>query len=217
MKRLLDVIVSLLILTLFSVIIAGTAIVVRWKLGAPIIYTQERIGYQGKPFRIFKFRTMTNELDYEGELLPDEMRMTKVGKWIRKMSLDEFPQLINVLKGEMSLIGPRPLLSRYLPYYTEQEAKRHHVRPGITGYAQVHGRNYVNWKRRFELDVHYVENQSFWLDLAIIFKTIKLVLKREDIEDVPGQSMLDFDVERKLELQKNEPAEGGQVHDYSYL
>ncbi|MDQ6600117.1 sugar transferase [Bacillus salipaludis] len=198
MKRLFDIFVSLLLLCLFSPIILGVAIVVRLKLGSPILFKQKRVGYQERIFTLFKFRTMTNEKDEAGNDLPDSIRLTKVGLLIRRLSMDELPQLLNVLKGDMSLVGPRPLLVRYLPYYSQEERKRHTVRPGITGYAQVEGRNELDWNTRLALDVNYIENHSFLLDLKIILKTISKTLKREGIANVPDQQMLDFDVERQI-------------------
>ncbi|MEC1526142.1 sugar transferase [Neobacillus niacini] len=198
MKRLFDIVAGLLLLCLFCPIMLGVAILVRLKLGSPILFKQERVGYHEGIFTLYKFRTMTNQKDEAGNDLPDSIRLTKVGLWLRRMSLDELPQLLNVVKGDMSLVGPRPLLVRYLPYYTPVEGKRHSVRPGITGYAQVEGRNQLDWTSRLKLDVTYVENLSFLLDLRIIFKTISKTLKREGIADVPDQQMLDFDVERRM-------------------
>lgn len=197
MKRLFDLVAGLLLLCLFSPIMLGVAIVVSVKLGNPILYKQKRIGYQERTFTVFKFRTMTNEKDEFGNDLPDTIRLTKVGLLLRRLSLDELPQLLNVVKGDMSLVGPRPLLVRYLPYYSAEERKRHNVRPGITGYAQVKGRNMLDWNSRLKLDVEYVENRSFLLDLKIILKTVSKTLKRDGIADVPDQQMLDFDVERR--------------------
>lgn len=182
MKRLFDigcVIVMLILLSLFIVIIA---ILVRINLGSPIIFKQIRPGKHGKPFSLYKFRTMTDERDENGFLLPDELRLTSFGKFLRKYSLDEFPQLLNVLKGDISLVGPRPLLMDYLPLYTEEQAKRHLVKPGITGWAQVNGRNSISWEEKFKLDVWYVENQSFLLDIKILFLTIKKVINSEGIK-----------------------------------
>jgi lipopolysaccharide/colanic/teichoic acid biosynthesis glycosyltransferase len=198
MKRLFDIFAGLLLLCLFSPIMLGVAIVVRVKLGSPILFKQKRVGYHEQIFTLFKFRTMTNEKDETGNDLPDSIRLTKVGLMIRRLSLDELPQLLNVVKGDMSLVGPRPLLVRYLPYYSLEERKRHSVRPGITGYAQVEGRNQLDWNSRLGLDVKYVENMSFGLDLRIIFKTISKTLKRDGIANVPDQQMLDFDVERRM-------------------
>lgn len=198
MKRLFDILAGVLLLCLFSPIMLGVAIVVRVKLGSPILFKQKRVGYHEQIFILYKFRTMTNEKDEAGNDLPDSIRLTKVGLMIRRLSLDELPQLLNVVKGDMSLVGPRPLLVRYLPHYSLEERKRHTVRPGITGYAQVEGRNQLDWNSRLTLDVKYVENLTFLLDLKIIFKTLSKTLKREGIADVPDQQMLDFDVERRM-------------------
>ncbi|WP_419955804.1 sugar transferase [Neobacillus niacini] len=198
MKRLFDIVAGLLLLCIFCPIMLGVAILVKVKLGSPILFKQERVGYHEGIFTLYKFRTMTNQKDEAGNDLPDSIRLTKVGLLLRRMSMDELPQLLNVVKGDMSLVGPRPLLVRYLPYYTSVERKRHSVRPGITGYAQVEGRNQLDWTSRLKLDVTYVENLSFLLDLRIIFKTISKTLKREGIADVPDQQMLDFDVERRM-------------------
>ena len=163
--------------------------------GAGAFFTQPRPGKNGKIFKVIKFKSMTDERDADGNLLPDAQRLTKVGRFVRSTSIDELPQLINVLKGDMAFIGPRPLLVKYLPYYTERESLRHTVRSGITGWAQVHGRNHVLWEERFEYDVYYVENLSLILDVKIIFTTIKNVLKRKDIEVAPN--LMDFDEYRR--------------------
>ncbi|MFK3960792.1 sugar transferase [Pseudalkalibacillus hwajinpoensis] len=201
MKRLLDIVLSILALLLLSGIIFITIIFIRVKLGTPILFKQERIGYKENRFTIYKFRTMSNETDNTGNLLPDTKRLTPFGKWLRRLSIDEIPQLLNVLKGDMSIVGPRPLLPRYLPYYTMEERKRHHVRPGITGLAQITGRNLLGWDQRLAVDVEYVENQTFLLDMKIIFLTVVKVLHRADVVDDPGEHMLDFDHERKLNPQ----------------
>lgn len=166
------------------------ALLVKIKLGSPIIFKQKRPGLYGKPFYVYKFRTMTDEKDENGKLLPDEVRLTKTGKIIRKLSLDELPQLFNVLKGELSLVGPRPLLMEYLPLYTTEQARRHEVKPGITGWAQVNGRNAISWEEKFALDVWYVDNQSFWLDMKILFMTVIKVFKREGISQ-EGQATIE--------------------------
>lgn len=198
MKRLFDIVAGLLLVCVFSPIMLGVAILVRMKLGSPVLFKQERAGFHERIFTLYKFRTMTNQKDEAGNDLPDSIRLTKVGLLLRRLSMDELPQLLNVVKGDMSLVGPRPLLVRYLPYYTLEERKRHSVRPGITGYAQVEGRNKLDWSSRLKLDVTYVENPSFLFDLRIIVKTISKTLKREGIADVPDQQMLDFDVERRM-------------------
>lgn len=180
-KRILDIFFAIIFLILFSVIILMTALIVRVKLGSPVIFKQKRPGLNGKPFYLYKFRTMTNDRDQAGNLLPDHQRLTKTGKTIRKLSLDELPQLFNVLKGELSLVGPRPLLMEYLPLYSKEQARRHEVKPGITGWAQVNGRNAISWDERFNLDVWYVDNQSFLLDLKIIGLTFIKVIKRDGV------------------------------------
>lgn len=181
LKRTLDITVSFSALIVSAPVILGTAIVINKKIGKPIFFKQTRPGKDEKPFEILKFRTMTDERDLNGELLPDKDRMTKTGDFIRKTSIDELLQLINVLKGDLSLVGPRPLLMDYLPLYTEEQRKRHLVKPGITGWAQVNGRNTISWEEKFKLDVWYVENQSFKLDMFILYKTIMNVIKRKDI------------------------------------
>ena len=191
-KRCFDFIVALLALILVSIFLLITAIVVRFKLGSPVIFKQKRPGLHGKPFYVYKFRTMTEERDEKGELLPDHVRLTNVGKFIRKLSLDELPQLFNVLKGDISLVGPRPLLMEYLPLYTRQQARRHDVKPGITGWAQVNGRNAISWEDKFKLDVWYVDNCSFWLDIKILFLTVLKVFKSEGINQDGQATMTKF-------------------------
>ncbi|MFP3123375.1 sugar transferase [Ectobacillus funiculus] len=181
MKRLFDLITSLLFLVLLLPITIIVAIFVRIKLGSPIIFKQQRPGLHGKPFYLYKFRTMTDAKGPNGKLLPDHIRLTSFGKFLRKCSLDEVPQLINVVKGDISLVGPRPLLMEYLPLYSKEQAKRHDVRPGITGWAQVNGRNSISWDEKFKLDVWYVKNQSFLLDMKILFLTVIKVFKSEGI------------------------------------
>lgn len=201
-KRLLDIVGALLMLILLFPVLLAIAILIKIKLGSPVIFKQQRAGLYGKPFYLYKFRTMTDERDENGELLPDHLRLTPFGQFLRKFSLDELPQLYNILKGDMSFVGPRPLLMKYLPYYTDREKKRHNVRPGITGLAQVSGRNNLGWDERLELDVKYVENYSFWLDLKIIFLTIKKVLKSEDVVIDPRSTMKDLDEERSMRQEK---------------
>lgn len=181
-KRLLDIVISFTALVILSPIMLVLAILVRCKLGAPVIFHQERPGYHEKIFKLCKFRSMTDERDEKGNLLPDSVRLTKFGRILRATSLDELPELWNILKGDMSLIGPRPLLVSYLPYYTEEERLRHTVRPGLTGLAQVRGRNLLDWDKRFATDVEYVRNLTFAMDAKIFFLTIKKVFVREDIE-----------------------------------
>ena len=181
MKRLFDFLVALCaILTLLPVIIV-VAVLIRFKLGSPILFTQDRPGLNGKVFKMMKFRSMLDGKDKQGNLLPDDQRMTKFGLFLRSTSLDELPGLFNVLKGDMSLVGPRPLLVQYLPLYSSEQARRHNVRPGITGWAQVNGRNEISWEQKFKLDVWYVDNQSFLLDSRILLRTVKKVFGREGI------------------------------------
>ena len=195
-KRMLDFILSLIALIILSPILLIVAILVRIKLGNPIIFKQQRPGKDEKIFTLYKFRTMTDKKDENGNLLPDSERLTNFGKLLRSTSLDELPELINILKGDMAIVGPRPLLVKYLPYYTEEEKHRHDVRPGLTGLAQICGRNNLDWNERFEMDLKYVNSISFKEDLIIIFKTISSVLKHNDIE-VPIESH-DLDAIRKI-------------------
>ena len=192
-KRLLDVVLSGVALVLLSPVYLVLAILIRMKLGSPVIFHQERPGKDGKIFKVIKFKTMTDERDADGNLLPDADRLTKVGRFVRSTSIDELPQLINVLKGEMSLIGPRPLLPQYLPLYSPEQARRHEVRPGITGWAQCHGRNAITWTEKFKLDVWYVDNISLLTDIKVIFITVIKVLKRSDINMSANDTMEDFD------------------------
>ncbi|MGE8498726.1 MAG: sugar transferase [Pseudomonas sp.] len=181
MKRFVDIALALLgLIVLFPVILA-VAVGIRRQLGAPVIFFQVRPGMEGKPFKMVKFRTMIDAIDTNGALLPDSQRMTRFGSFLRSSSLDELPELWNVLKGEMSLVGPRPLLMEYLPLYDAYQYRRHEVRPGITGWAQINGRNALSWDEKFELDVWYVENRSFWLDMKILLLTVKKVLVRDGI------------------------------------
>ena len=180
-KRLLDILFSIFGLILLSPILIFVAILIRIYLGSPVFFTQIRPGLNGKPFKMIKFRTMKDSVDKNGEPLPDSERLTRFGKILRATSLDELPELWNVLKGDMSLVGPRPLLMEYLPLYNTRQATRHNVRPGITGWAQINGRNAISWEEKFELDVWYVENQSLWLDIKILFLTIKKVIIKEGI------------------------------------
>lgn len=192
MKRIFDIILSCLILLFASPLFVLTYILVIANMGKPAIFKQVRPGYHGKAFNIYKFRTMLNTTDVNGNLLPNEERRHPVGNLIRKTSLDELPQLINVVKGDISLVGPRPLLMDYLPLYNEFQRKRMNVKPGITGWAQINGRNAISWEKKFELDVWYVENQSFKLDMFILYKTIQNVVKRKDINASDSISMTKF-------------------------
>ncbi len=191
-KRCLDLLITIPILTLGFPLFLILGILIRMQLGSPIIFTQERPGWHGKPFIMYKFRTMTDARDAAGELLPDDDRFTKFGKLIRSTSLDELPELLNVLKGDMSLVGPRPLLMRYLSRYSAEQARRHEVRPGITGWAQVNGRNAISWEKKFQLDVWYVDNYNPLLDLKILFLTVKKVLIREGISQTDHPTMREF-------------------------
>lgn len=181
LKRLFDIAASASALLLLSPVLLIVIVLVRRKLGSPVFFTQVRPGMHGKPFKMVKFRTMTDERDEQGELLPDAVRLTQFGQFLRSTSLDELPELWNVLKGDMSLVGPRPLLMEYLPLYNAEQKRRHEVRPGITGWAQINGRNAVDWPERFKLDVWYVDNRSLWLDIKVLFLTVKKVLVREGI------------------------------------
>lgn len=182
LKRFIDFgVAAIMIMIFWPVILAVAILLMLANKGTNIFFFQERPGYKGRIFKVIKFKTMTDERDADGNLLPDEQRMTKTGSFIRSTSLDELPQLFNVLKGDMSLVGPRPLLPEYLPLYNKEQARRHDVRPGITGWAQVNGRNDISWKKKFELDVWYVDHCSFMLDMKILFLTVKKVLVREGV------------------------------------
>ncbi len=202
-KRCLDFMLSLCGIIVLSPILAVLAVLVRAKLGSPVLFHQERPGRHEKIFKLYKFRSMTDEKDADGNLLPDEVRLTKFGKLLRSTSLDELPELFNILKGDMSLIGPRPLLVRYLPYYTKEERHRHDVRPGLTGLAQVNGRNALGWEDRFQYDLDYVNHISFGLDLKIIGMTVGKVLKRSGTLSGADQTVADFDVYRREQREKN--------------
>lgn len=201
LKRFLDIVISLTALIILSPVLLIVAILVRTKLGSPVIFHQNRPGYHEKIFGLCKFRSMTDEKDEDGNLLPDEVRLTNFGKALRATSLDELPELWNILKGDMSLIGPRPLLVSYLPYYTKEEQLRHTVRPGLTGWAQVNGRNHVDWDKRIALDVEYVKNMSFAMDLKIFFLTVKKVFVRENIEVDTNKAEGNFAEIRKARLE----------------
>ncbi len=188
LKRLFDLLFTIPGLLILSPVFISLAVLVRIFLGAPIIFSQARPGFLGKPFTLYKFRSMTDTRDKAGKLLPDEERLTKFGRFLRSTSLDELPELVNVLKGEMSLVGPRPLLMQYLPRYTPDQARRHHVLPGLTGWAQINGRNALTWEQKFALDVWYVEHWSIGLDIKILLLTVRKVLAREGIEP-PDQAI----------------------------
>jgi sugar transferase EpsL len=189
-KRVLDLTFVIPALLLLTPVLVGVGVLVCLKLGRPIFFRQQRPGLNGKPFTLLKFRTMTTEHDGQGNLLPDTKRLTPFGQFLRNTSLDELPELFNVLKGDMSLVGPRPLLMQYLDRYTPEQRRRHKVTPGITGWAQVNGRNAITWEQKFKLDVWYVDNQSLWLDMKIIALTTWRILKREGINQ-PGQATAD--------------------------
>lgn len=180
-KRFFDIVLSLLALIILSPVLLIVAILVRINLGRPVIFCQDRPGKDEKIFRLYKFRSMTDERDENGELLPDAVRLTKFGRLLRSTSLDELPELWNILKGDMSIVGPRPLLVSYLPYYTEEERRRHDVRPGLTGFAQINGRNACSWEQKFAYDLEYVERYTFVMDVSIIFRTVLKVVKRSNV------------------------------------
>ncbi|ORJ55877.1 sugar transferase [Geothermobacter hydrogeniphilus] len=192
MKRAFDLLLTIPGVLAILPIILLVGVLVRKKLGSPILFRQTRPGLHGKPFIMYKFRTMTDERDADGNLLSDEKRLTRFGRFLRSTSLDEFPALLNVLKGEMSLVGPRPLLMEYLDRYTPEQARRHEVRPGITGWAQVNGRNAISWEQKFEYDVWYVDNRSLWLDIKILWMTFAKVFKREGISQEGEATMSKF-------------------------
>lgn len=192
MKRTFDLVVALLVIILLWPVIGVLALLVRLNLGVPVLFRQQRPGLHAKPFYIYKFRTMLLTCDEHGELLPDEWRVTRFGSFLRRFSLDELPQLFNVLKGDLSLVGPRPLLMEYLPLYNEEQARRHLVKPGITGWAQVNGRNAISWEDKFKYDIWYVDHHSFWLDLKILWLTMKKVVHSEGISQKGNVTMEKF-------------------------
>ena len=192
LKRVLDIAIASSALVLLSPVYVLVAYKVRKNLGSPVLFRQVRPGLNGKPFEMIKFRSMKDALDLDGNPLPDSERLTPFGKMLRATSLDEMPELWNVIKGDMSIVGPRPLLMEYLPLYNQEQAKRHNVRPGITGYAQVNGRNAISWEKKFELDTWYVENQSLWLDFKIMLKTVKKVIAKDDISAEGEATMTKF-------------------------
>lgn len=203
-KRAIDILLSLLVLIPFCWLFGILAIVIRIKLGSPVIFHQDRPGLHGKVFHLYKFRSMTDERDEKGELLPDEQRLTDFGKKLRSTSLDELPEFINILKGDMSLIGPRPLLVRYLPYYTKEEFHRHDVRPGLTGLAQINGRNDLIWEERFKYDLEYVNHLSFAMDCKVVFQTVGKVLKRSGTLSGGAQTVADLDAYRRGQIDRGE-------------
>ncbi|MDF2446266.1 MAG: putative sugar transferase [Moraxellaceae bacterium] len=201
LKRLLDISGALVGLIVLGPVVLGVAYLVRKRLGSPVLFVQVRPGLHGKPFRMYKFRTMTDARDADGQLLPDAERLPPFGRWLRASSLDELPELINVLKGEMSLVGPRPLLMDYLPLYTPEQARRHDAKPGITGWAQINGRNAISWDEKFKLDVWYVDHQGVWLDIKIIALTVWRVLRREGISAAGEATMSRFEGTGKPDAQ----------------
>lgn len=192
LKRLLDIVIASSALVLLSPVYAFVAYKVRKNLGSPVLFRQVRPGLNGKPFEMIKFRSMKDAVDAQGNPLPDSERLTPFGQMLRSSSLDEMPELWNVIKGEMSIVGPRPLLMEYLPLYNSEQAKRHNVRPGITGYAQVNGRNAISWEKKFELDTWYVENRSLWLDFKIMLRTVTKVIAKDDISAEGEATMTKF-------------------------
>jgi sugar transferase EpsL len=192
LKGLADRVAALAALLLLTPVLVVVALLVRWRLAAPIIYRQQRPGYRGKPFWLLKFRTMSSDRDGDGALLPDAQRLTPFGRWLRATSIDELPELFNILRGEMSFIGPRPLLMHYLPVYSPEQARRHDVKPGFSGWAQINGRNAISWEEKFRLDVWYVDHQSFWLDLRIFLLTVWKVIRREGISAAGEATMAPF-------------------------
>lgn len=192
MKRICDLVIASIALLLLSPFLLAVSLLVRWRLGAPIFFRQQRPGLLGQPFWLIKFRTMINTRDACGSLLPDAQRLTPFGSLLRATSIDELPELINILRGEMSFVGPRPLLMQYLPLYSHEQARRHEVRPGITGWAQINGRNAISWEEKFRLDVWYVDHQSFWLDLRIFLLTIWKVIRRQGISAAGEATMTPF-------------------------
>lgn len=201
-KRFLDILISFVVILLLSWLYLILALLVRLKLGSPVLFHQDRPGKDGRIFPMYKFRSMSDERDENGDLLPDEKRLTAFGKKLRASSLDELPELFNILRGDMSLIGPRPLLIRYLPYYTKEEFRRHEVRPGLTGLAQINGRNALFWEDRFSHDLFYVDHLSLWLDLKILFGTVGKVLKRSGSLSGDAQTVPDLDEYRRDQLKK---------------
>lgn len=191
-KQLSDRLAALLALLLLSPLLVVVVLMVRWRLGSPVFFRQQRPGYRGRPFWLLKFRTMTNARDGSGALLPDAQRLTPLGRWLRATSIDELPELINILRGDMSFIGPRPLLMQYLRLYSAEQARRHEVKPGFSGWAQINGRNCLSWEEKFRLDVWYVDRQSFRLDLVIFLITVYKVIRREGISAAGEATMVPF-------------------------
>lgn len=202
LKRLLDIVIASIALTLLSPLYFYVAYKVKKNLGSPVLFRQVRPGLHGKPFEMIKFRTMKDATDAQGNPLPDSERLTPFGKMLRSTSLDEMPELWNVIKGDMSIVGPRPLLMEYLPLYNKEQAKRHDVRPGMTGHAQVNGRNAIGWEEKFKLDTWYVENRSLWLDFKIMLQTVKKVIAKDDINEAGEATMSKFTGSEEKEIEK---------------
>lgn len=192
MKRIFDFLISFILLVIISPVLVIIGVLIKYNLGSPILFKQTRPGLDGRPFTLYKFRSMNNQNDKHGRPLPDHLRLTRFGNALRKLSLDELPQLVNVVKGDLSLVGPRPLLMEYLPLYNDDQAKRHDVRPGITGWAQVNGRNTISWEEKFKLDVWYVNHQTFFLDVKILLLTIVKVVRSEGVNSGTNETMLPF-------------------------
>jgi len=191
LKRCFDLVLAVLSAPFWVPVLILVALMVRWRLGAPVFFRQQRPGLNGKAFHLIKFRSMTDERDADGNLLPDADRLPAFGQWLRSTSLDELPELLNILKGEMSFVGPRPLLMRYLPLYSKEQARRHEAIPGVTGWAQVNGRNALSWDEKFKLDVWYVDRRSIWLDIKILWRTLLTVVRRDGIQ-APGEATMPF-------------------------
>ncbi|MES2733390.1 MAG: sugar transferase [Bacteroidota bacterium] len=210
LKRVFDFGAAALLVVLTAAVTVPIAVMLAFANGGKVFFVQQRPGYLGKPLLVIKFRTMTDRRDTAGNLLPDSHRLTRLGKWLRKTSLDELPQLMNVLKGELSLVGPRPLLMEYLPLYNPEQARRHWVKPGLTGWAQVHGRNAVSWPQRFDHDLWYVDNLSFIVDMKILWLTLGKVLRAEDIDSRPGVIMEKFKGNAPIALGDYKPSKGSK-------
>lgn len=204
MKRIFDLVVSLILIIVLSIPMIIVMVIIRINMGSPVMFKQKRPGLNGVPVHIYKFRTMSDERDEKGNLLSDDVRLTKTGEIIRRFSLDELPQLFNVFRGDISLVGPRPLLMEYLALYTPEQARRHNVKPGITGWAQINGRNAISWEERFKLDVYYVENKTFWLDMRILLLTVLKVFKSEGVNQEGHVTMEKFEGSTEKKVSGND-------------